>query len=124
MFPAWNTDAQPLVFITEERYKEDKKIIFAGVSRFNPFYDDGNLSVARQAKIILVKDEKMAESMLSFFNTKPFRFNEENTREGGWIQISSTIPELDWSQTWTDEKVYKEFVYTEDEIRYIEERVK
>lgn len=123
-FPAWNTDAQPLVFIPQERYKEDKKIVFAGVSRFSPFYDDGTISVARQAKIILVKNKKIADSMLSFFNTKPFRFNEENTREGGWVQISNIIPELDWGQLWTDEKVYKEFGYSEDEIKYIEERIK
>jgi site-specific DNA-methyltransferase (adenine-specific) len=35
----------------------------------------------------------------------------------------SLIPLLDFTQEWTDEKLYKEFNLTEEEIKFIEKNI-
>ena len=123
-YKAFNTDAQPVVYLKRNFYKEDKKIIFTSCSRFNPFFDDGKTSVARQCQIIIVESEKNANSILSFFNTKLFKFIEKNTRTGGWIGISNMIPNIGFTSEWDDSRVYEHFNLNDKEIDYIENAIK
>ena len=66
-----------------------------------------------------------ANNFLNFLKTDFVRFllsiykNNQNLHRGEL----SIIPWLDFTQEWTDEKLYKEFNITEDEIKFIEKNI-
>ena len=69
--------------------------------------------------------EKEASNFLSYLKTYFVRFllsiykNNQNLHRGEL----SIIPWLDFTQEWTDEKLYKEFNLTEEEIKFIEKNI-
>lgn len=71
------------------------------------------------------KTEIEANNFLSYIKTNFARFsmsilkNNQNQHRGEL----SIIPWLDFSQEWTDERLYKEFDLTEEEIKFIEKNI-
>jgi hypothetical protein len=70
-------------------------------------------------------NEKEADNFISYIKTKFVRFclsilkNNKNVHRGEM----AFIPWLDFTQEWTDEKLYKHFSITEEEIKFIEKHI-
>lgn len=63
-----------------------------------------------------------------FFNHKLIRYFINNLfKYNGWNNtyiLTNWIPNIDLSKSWTDEEIYKYFKLSDEEIQYIESKVK
>ena len=72
------------------------------------------------------KSQKEATNVVSYINTKFFHFllglkkNTQHTTRGTY----SFIPMQDFSESWTDEKLYKKYKLTKEEIEFIESMIR
>lgn len=85
-------------------------------------------SVCTQTYLIArsFKSIEEAENMLSYSKTKFFRYMLsllKNTQDIGKDKFEY-VPDLDMKQKWTDEKLYKYFGLTDEEIAHIEESIR
>ena len=70
--------------------------------------------------------EDEAENVVSYLKTRFFRFfvlfkkNTQNAARG----VYSFVPLQDFSEPWTDEKLYKKYGLTEEEIAFIESMIR
>lgn len=122
-FPAYNTKAQPLVWLRKDHFISTKKVILQSVSSFAPFYDDGTIGVARQSGFIEVENSQQGANLVAFLNSKLFMFILKTTKTDGWNPIRH-VPALDWDRPWTDSELYTHFGLSEAEIELIEQTVK
>lgn len=71
-------------------------------------------------------DEKTAKNVVSYMHTRLFRFmmslikNTQNISRG----VFAFVPVQDFSESWTDEKLYKKYNLTVDEIAFIESMIR
>lgn len=66
------------------------------------------------------------ENVISYINTRFFRFcimQKKNTQDA-MRGVYSYVPIQDFSQSWTDEKLYAKYGITNEEIKFIESMVK
>lgn len=73
-----------------------------------------------------IKSQQMAENIITYMCSKFFRYlvsmkkkTQDNPRD-----VFQFVPLQDFSQSWTDEKLYKKYGLTNDEIAYIESMIK
>ena len=70
--------------------------------------------------------KKRAENVISYINTRFFRFlvlfkkNTQNAAKG----VYSFVPTQNFDESWTDEKLYKKYKLTNDEIEFIESMIR
>jgi site-specific DNA-methyltransferase (adenine-specific) len=70
--------------------------------------------------------EKESENVLSYISTRFFRFlvlQIKNTQHAT-SKVYSFVPVQDFSEPWTDEKLYAKYGITEDEIAFIESMIR
>ena len=73
-----------------------------------------------------VKDKITAQNLISYMCTRFFRFmmslikNTQNISKG----VFAFVPLQDFSEPWTDEKLYKKYGLTEEEINFIESMIR
>ena len=70
--------------------------------------------------------EEQAQNLMGYFKTKFARFMHgiaKASHDASRITYRF-VPIVDFSQKWTDEKLYKHFNLTKDEIDLIEESIK
>lgn len=66
------------------------------------------------------------ENVISYINTRFFRFcimQKKNTQDA-MRGVYSYVPIQDFSQSWTDEKLYAKYGITDEEIKFIESMVR
>ncbi len=88
----------------------------------------GKNSVCTETYLIIstVKNTKEAENLISYVSTKFFRFmlalikNTQNISKS----VFAFVPIEDWSESWTDEKLYKKYKLTKEEIEFIESMIR
>ncbi|MFZ7229807.1 Eco57I restriction-modification methylase domain-containing protein [Avibacterium avium] len=71
-------------------------------------------------------DKETAENVLSYMNTRFFRFMvflKKNTQHGT-AKVYQLVPMQDFSQSWNDEKLYAKYGLNSDEIAFIESMVR
>ncbi len=72
------------------------------------------------------KTKKEAENVMSYIKTKFFRFlvmlkkNDQHALK----KVYSLVPIQDFYESWTDEKLYKKYKLTKDEIAFIESMIR
>jgi len=72
------------------------------------------------------KDNKVAENVITYMQSRFFRFmmslikNTQNISKG----VFAFVPIQDFSEPWTDEKLYKKYGLTEEEIAFIESMIR
>jgi len=67
-----------------------------------------------------------ATNVMSYIRTRFFRFcimNKRNTQDA-MRGVYSLVPQQDFSESWTDERLYKKYGLTKDEIAFIESMVR
>jgi site-specific DNA-methyltransferase (adenine-specific) len=71
-------------------------------------------------------DKNTAENAISYVRTKFFRFFvlfKKNTQNGA-KNVYSFVPMQDFSESWTDEKLYKKYGLAQEEIAFIESMIR
>ncbi len=92
-----------------------------------PFYGEPN-SCCTETYLVIgpYANEKRARNVLSYIQTKFFRFlillrkNTQHAAKG----VYQFVPIQDFKEHWTDEKLYKKYGLTEQEIEFIESMVR
>lgn len=72
------------------------------------------------------KNKKQAENAISYIRTKFFRFLvmlQKNTQDA-LKRVYTLVPMQDFSEPWTDEKLYKKYKLTKEEIEFIESMIR
>ncbi|MBI2450880.1 MAG: Eco57I restriction-modification methylase domain-containing protein [Parcubacteria group bacterium] len=70
--------------------------------------------------------KEITQNVIAYMNTKFFRFmvllkkNTQNAARG----VYSFVPVQDFSEAWTDEKLYKKYKLTKEEIEFIESMIR
>ena len=92
-----------------------------------PFIGEPNSCGAVSYLLCYVTDRKIeAENVISYMKTKFFRFlvlqlkNTQNSTSTTY----SLVPMQDFNESWTDEKLYKKYNLTKEEIDFIESMIK
>lgn len=92
-----------------------------------PFVGEPNTVSTATYKILKCFDSKKeAENFISYVKTKFFRFLVllvKNTQHAP-SKVYSFVPMQDFNEEWTDEKLYKKYKLTKDEIAFIESMVR
>lgn len=72
------------------------------------------------------ENQFIANNVLSYMKTRFFRFMvslKKNT-QNGTRQVYQFVPMQDFNESWTDEKLYKKYNLTQEEIDFIESMIK
>ena len=93
----------------------------------NPIIAEEN-SVCTETYLIvdIVRTESEAKNLISYMNTRFFRFmmslikNTQNISKS----VFSFVPIQNLTESWSDEKLYKKYSLTKDEIDFIESMIK
>ena len=73
-----------------------------------------------------VSTKKRAENIITYIQTRFFRFcimQRKNTQDA-MRNAYSFVPIQDFDEPWTDEKLYKKYKLTHEEIEFIESMVR
>jgi site-specific DNA-methyltransferase (adenine-specific) len=92
-----------------------------------PFIGEKN-SCCTQTYLLIgpVSTKKRAENMITYIQTRFFRFcimQRKNTQDA-MRNAYSFVPTQDFDEPWTDEKLYKKYKLTHEEIEFIESMVR
>jgi site-specific DNA-methyltransferase (adenine-specific) len=73
-----------------------------------------------------LKSKKQAESVLSYICTRFFRFLvlQKKPSQNATRKVYGLVPLQDFSEIWTDEKLYKKYGLDNDDIAFIEKMVR
>lgn len=92
-----------------------------------PFYGEpGTCCTETYLVIGPFESKKIAENVISYIKTKFFRFlvmlrkNTQHASKG----VYAFVPAQDFSESWTDEKLYKKYKLTKEEIEFIESMIR
>lgn len=106
------------------------KAIGSGDSRedwLKPILADKN-SVCTETYIILgaYNDEHKAKNLISYTQTKFFHFmlTLKKVTQDATAKVYSFVPLQDFNEEWTDEKLYKKYGLSQEEIKFIESMVR
>ena len=71
------------------------------------------------------KTEQEAKNCLSYMKTKLFRLlvGIRKQDQGASRSIYKLVPMQDFSESWNDDKLYRKYKLSEEEIRYINENI-
>jgi len=72
------------------------------------------------------KSRKECENVISYISTRFFRFFVllRKPSQNATRKVYSFVPMQDFSETWTDEKLYKKYKLTKEEIEFIESMIR
>jgi site-specific DNA-methyltransferase (adenine-specific) len=87
----------------------------------------GSPSVCTQTYLFFyVGSEKAAASLNSYLRTRFFRFlvSIRKITQDATRSTYTWVPQQAWNRTWTDEALYKKYKLTQDDVAFIESRVR
>ena len=88
-------------------------------------WSDSNCNITEDVLCAIVKTKKQAENMVKILKSPLYRYIGAQYRSGRNLgMVVKFLPELDTSLSWTDEKIYKTFGLTPEEIAHVESTVK
>lgn len=92
-----------------------------------PFVVDAN-SACTETYIIAgtFDNENKAQNYVGYISTKLFRFLVllKKSTQDATSKVYGFVPMQDFSESWTDEKLYKKYGLTPDEIAFIESMIR
>ncbi len=118
----YHTNAQIKYSKLKSKDFDKNKIVWTLSGYFKPFYDNGKIGTTEICQYILVKDDKEANNILSYFDSKLYKFLINTGKWSGFLngKLLNSLPRLD-NKKWTDKELYKLFNLTKEEIDYIEQ---
>jgi len=102
--------------------KDGKRRVFSKIDTMPP----GTICTETYLVVGSYKNEKHALNLISYMKTKFFRFLVSQFMYSHHItkDAYSFVPILDMSEKWTDEKLYKKYEFTKEEIDFIDSKIK
>lgn len=95
--------------------------------RLNPFVGEPN-SCCTETYLLIgpLPDEKISKNVISYIQTSFFHFMVSFIKitQNSMQKVYSLVPIQDFSESWTDEKLYKKYGLTHEEIDFIESMIK
>jgi site-specific DNA-methyltransferase (adenine-specific) len=97
-----------------------------------PFVGEAN-SACSQTYLVIGYDpinhnfsKEQCENIASYISTKFFRYlvSLKKRTQNGPRHVYQFVPVQDFSKPWTDEKLYKKYKLTQDEITFIEKMIR
>lgn len=97
-----------------------------------PFYGEPN-SVCSQTYLVIGYNSKLhnftkkqCENIISYISTRFFRYlvSIKKKTQNGPRQVYQLVPMQDFFESWTDEKLYKKYKLTKEEIEFIESMIR
>lgn len=97
-----------------------------------PFYGEPN-SVCSQTYLVIGYDsqrhnfsKEQCLNIISYIKTRFFRYlvSIKKKTQNGPRQVYQLVPMQDFSESWTDEKLYKKYKLTKEEIEFIESMIR
>lgn len=92
-----------------------------------PFYAEKN-SVCSETYLLIgpFENKTLCDNVISYMNTRFFRFMVlllKNTQDAT-RKVYELVPEQDFNQTWTDEKLFTKYNFTDGDIEFIKSMVR
>jgi site-specific DNA-methyltransferase (adenine-specific) len=124
-YETFHTNAQSKFSKIKSKHYSSSKIVWTTSGYFKPFFSKGNLCTTEVCGYILVNDEDDAAKILSYFDSKLYKFIINTGKWSGFLngKVMSLLPKLE-SKKWTDDDIYKHFNLSPEEIEYVESNVK
>jgi hypothetical protein len=104
-----------------------RKVLVPYVGKYQCIVDDAGVLGARESvSVLFLQDIEKGDFAERFFTSKLINFvmNTNQWTQYQLSQILNYIPVEDFSQDWNDNKIYKHFGLTQEEIDYVEANVK
>ena len=120
--PIFHTNKQTLYSSIENCFQKHKKILISQSSKFEPFYDNGQLGFTQNVVAILVNSKKEADHIIKILHSKLYTFLLDCIRYSKNITIHylNFFPcPTDLNENFTDEDLYTLFDLTKEEIEYL-----
>jgi site-specific DNA-methyltransferase (adenine-specific) len=93
-----------------------------------PAFVGGPASVCTQSYLAIgpFSSRKAADSLLSYMNTRFFRFmlSLRKISQDAMRATYRWVPQQTWDREWTDKELYKKYKLTKDEIAFIESMIR
>lgn len=124
-YKTWHTNSQIKFSKIKSKDFDKHKIIWTLSGYFRPFYDPGTFGTTEVCQYMIVENQKHADQILSYFNSKLYNFIVTTGKWSGFLngKIIKALPKLE-DKMWTDVTLYEYFNLTPEEIKYIESNVK
>lgn len=76
--------------------------------------------------VVPVDTQEAARSLLSYYSTRFFRFivSLRKITQDAFSHMYGWVPQQDWDRIWSDEILYEKYGITNEEIAYIESRIR
>jgi len=100
------------------------KVMVPLTSTIDKVVIDNNCGHGEDMLSLYVKDEGTAKNIKAIFNTKFYKFIGKLYKNGRNQPLQNLFPVIDFTCTWTDDKLYQLFALTKEEIDHIESNVK
>ncbi|WP_372474587.1 Eco57I restriction-modification methylase domain-containing protein [Capnocytophaga sp. ARDL2] len=98
-----------------------------GEDKINPIYAKPK-SACTETYLVIgpFRDKQRCENVMSYINTKFFHFifGLKKITQDATKKVYEFVPMQDFSKPWTDAELYQKYNLTEEEITYIENRVR
>ena len=102
----------------------DWKVMVPLTSTINKAVVDKDCGHGEDMLTLYVNNQQTALNIKALFQTKMYKFIGMMYKSGRNQVLQGIFPSVDFSKTWTDEKLYKLFKLTQQESDYIESYVK
>jgi len=122
IFKVHHTNAQTFYSKNKSKHHDQKKVYFTISGYFNPKYDNGEISTSEICPYIVVDNETIGLNLLSFLNSKLYRFLVNSAKWSGFLNkdILRLLPNMNTNHNYTDDELYSFFNLTTEEIYFIE----
>jgi predicted RNA methylase len=106
---------------TQQDIYSDSKVMIPNVGRLSNAWVDSNCNLTEDVRFAIVKNKTQGDRLVKLIKSPLYSYIGSQYRSG--INLGKGIdflPELNLTQTWTNDAVYNYFKLTKQEIEYVE----
>jgi len=117
-----HTNAQMRYGKVKSKYFDNIKIMWTLSGYYKPKIDIGTTGFTEVNQAIIVADQKEADAVYSYMNSKLYYFMVTTAKWSGFLngKVFKMLPDLGKTVVYTDEDLYKLFGLTQQEIEVVE----
>lgn len=121
-FELLHTNAQTRYGKIKSKYFDNNKIMWTLSGYYKPKIDLGTTGFTEVNQAIIVADQKEADAVYSYMNSKLYYFMVTTAKWSGFLngKVFKMLPDLGKTTIYTDDDLYKLFGLTQQEIEVVE----
>jgi hypothetical protein len=122
VFPQYHTNAKILWSDVPHENQRLKKVLFSKSGYLKPCYDPGVHGTTDAGFWIEVASDTEGNNLINILNSKLYGFLTSINKWSGFNMpvVLQKLPNIDFKKSWTDNKIYKHFSLTQEEIELVE----